>query len=123
MIQEPIISPYVYVGLVNYKKFDKQSYADTIIRLVSNYYGLSINDLKSSTRKPRIVRAKQICAYFLRTRIKSLSLKDISQFLGDKHHTTIIHSVKTITNYLSINDEEITKDVSILRNIILINKN
>lgn len=123
MTQEPIISPYVYVGLVNYNKFDKQSYADTIIRLVSNYYGLSINDLRSSTRKPRIVRAKQICAYFLRTRIRALSLNDIAQFLGDKHHTTIIHSVKTITNYLSINDEEITKDVSILRNIILINKN
>lgn len=123
MIQEPIISPYVYVGLVNYKKFDKQSYADTILKLVSNYYGLSLNDLRSSSRKPHIVKAKQVCIYFLRTRIRALSLKDIAQLLGDKHHTTIIHSIKTITNYLSINDEEITKDVSILRQIILINKN
>ena len=123
MTQEPIISPYVYVGLVNYNKFDKQSYADTIIRLVSNYYGLSLNDLRSSSRKHNIVKAKQVCIYFLRTRIRSLSLNDIAQLLGDKHHTTIIHSIKTITNYLSINDEEITKDVSILGKIILINKN
>lgn len=123
MQQEPLISPYVYVGLVNYKKFDKQSYAETIIRIVSNYYGLSIIDLRSSNRKHRIVKAKQVCIYFLRTRIRALSLNDIAQLLGDKHHTTIIHSIKTIENYLSINDKEITNDVSILSKIILLNKN
>lgn len=121
MQQEPIISPYVYVGLFNYNKLDKQSYSETILKIISNYYGLNVDDLRSSTRKPHIVKAKQICAYFLRNRIRSLSLKDISRILGDKHHTTIIHSIERINGYLDIKDEEITKDVRVLRKIFAIN--
>lgn len=72
-----------------------RSLIETIIKVVANYYGLKVQDLKKVTRRQKIVLPRQIAMYLIRTHTK-LGFKDIGEFLGGKDHTTILHAVQKI---------------------------
>lgn len=70
-----------------------------IIRMVSEFYGISQADLMKRSRKKEIVRPRQICMYLLREEARS-SFPEIGQKLGGRDHSTVIHA------YEKINREE-----------------
>ena len=72
---------------------------DDIILKVSSYCGMSPSDLIMRTRKREIVQARQLAMVFGRMLTKK-SLSDIGHAIGEKDHTTVLHSAKKVADFL-----------------------
>lgn len=66
-----------------------------ILKVVSKFFGVSVNDLKSRKRLESITYPRQV-AMFLSTQHTSLSLTEIGQLFGGKAHTTVSRSSEKI---------------------------
>jgi chromosomal replication initiator protein len=75
-----------------------------IQKVVSDYFDLPIEMLKSKTRKREVVQARQISMYFSKRMTKS-SLANIGAHCGGKDHATVLHACRTVTN-LSETDKQ-----------------
>ena len=73
----------------------KQVTAELIMQTVSDYYGLTLNDLIGPTRKREITVPRQI-AMFLTREMTGMSLPQIGTVFGGRDHTTVMHSCKTV---------------------------
>jgi chromosomal replication initiator protein len=62
-----------------------------IVRIVADQYGLAEEVIYEKTRRKEIVRARQVAMYLLREDF-NISYPLIGQKLGDRDHTTVIHS-------------------------------
>ena len=91
-------------------KSEREQLASDIINTVSNYYGISIEDIKGKCRKRKIVKPRQIIVYLLRTKAMMV-LSDIGDVLN-RDHTTMIHSITCIQNELTHPyDDSLEKDL------------
>lgn len=94
-----------------------QNITDTqIIKAVSEYYNISIEDLISHSRKKEIVEPRQIIMYLLRD-ISEFSYPYIGNKMG-KDHTTVIHSCEKIEAELSKN-ESLNQKILVIKELIL----
>ena len=59
-------------------------------------FGVTRDELISSSRTRRIAEARQTAAWVLRRAYPSLSLEEIGRVLGGRDHTTIIYSITKI---------------------------
>lgn len=75
-----------------------------IQKVVSDYFDIEIEVLKSKTRKREIVQARQIAMYFSKKMTKS-SLANIGEHCGGKDHATVLHACRTVNN-LSETDKQ-----------------
>ena len=73
----------------------KQITAELIMQTVSDYYGLTLNDLIGPTRKREITVPRQIAMYLTRE-LTGMSLPQIGSVFGGRDHTTVLQSCKTI---------------------------
>ncbi|WP_407425299.1 chromosomal replication initiator protein DnaA [Treponema sp.] len=87
--------------------------ADTIQKVVSNYYNVSVEDLKSNTRKKTVAIPRHIAIYLVRN-LTEYSLMDIGREFGGRDHTTIMNSIEKIENQLKI-DFMINNTIKILK--------
>jgi chromosomal replication initiator protein len=72
------------------------------VELYSFYYGIdiTIEDLKSKTRKRDFVICRQLCMYLLKLNLP-ISLKTIGHTFGNRDHSTVIHAKHCIDNILN----------------------
>lgn len=70
-----------------------------IMNTVAKYYGLTVDDLSSSSRFQAIVRARQVAMYLCREQT-NLSLPKIGQLFGNRDHTTVMYACNKITSEL-----------------------
>jgi len=68
---------------------------DIIQRVVAEAYNLTPNDLKGKKRTQAIIKARHMAIYLSRELTEN-SLTEIGQCFGDRDHSTIIHSHRTI---------------------------
>lgn len=68
---------------------------DNIIRVVSEYFGLTPNDLKGKKRLQNIVYARQL-AMFIGREMTDYSTTEIGQDFGGRDHTTVMYSIDKI---------------------------
>jgi chromosomal replication initiator protein len=61
----------------------------------AKYFGLTIDDLCSSSRSRQLVQARQIAMYLCRE-LTELSLPKIGQHFGGRDHTTVMHADRKI---------------------------
>lgn len=80
-----------------------------IVKVVAEQYGISEDTIYEKTRRKEIVRARQVAMYILREDF-NISYPLIGQKLGDRDHTTVIHS------HLKIKDD-LKTDPSLLQEI------
>ena len=111
----PIYVNYIKDGnsVISYETFIQKiedDYTD-IQKVVSEFYGLTVSDLKSTRRERRIARPRQLAMY-LAKQLTTLSLPDIALHFG-RDHTTIMHAVKQI-DYLLQTDNQLGKDAQTL---------
>lgn len=91
---------------------------DFIQKVVSDYFDMPVELLKSKTRKREIVQARQLAMYFAKNYTKS-SLATIGQYCGGKDHATVLHACKTVNNLIDTDKvfrnhvEEIEKKINI----------
>lgn len=77
---------------------------DEIQRTVSKYYGITVSDLISDSRKQHLVAARQM-AIFLCQRLTNLSLSKIGVNFGNRDHSTILYSSDKIKNMIKTNKD------------------
>ncbi len=85
----------------------------TIIKTVSDYYALSIDNLCSKSRKKEIVRPRQVAMYLLRKE-NSVSFPTIGDYFGGRDHTTAMHACEKIEKLLEHNDE-LLREINFIR--------
>ena len=68
---------------------------EAIQKIVANHYKLKVSELKSKSNTREIAFPRQVAMYLCKTLTRS-SLPEIGREFGDKHHTTVMHSVKKI---------------------------
>jgi chromosomal replication initiator protein len=68
---------------------------ETIMKTVSEYYGIRVNDMRARRRTKDIALPRQIAMYLARELTES-SLSDIGKQMGGKDHATVIYAGKQI---------------------------
>lgn len=67
-----------------------------VLAKVSEYFEVSRELIQSQTRKREVVFARQVAMFMMRLMPDPPSLVHIGEMLGDRDHTTVIHSVTTV---------------------------
>jgi chromosomal replication initiator protein len=95
--KQPITTDLVRKVLRNYIS-DKQKVVtmDEIIATVGQFYGLKSADIRGSSRKGPVARARQIVMYLARE-ITDMSCTSVGEELGGKHHTTVLYGHEFIS--------------------------
>lgn len=78
---------------------DVEINADYIQDFVSEFFDVSVELLKSKTRRREIVVARQVGMY-LTKEFTNLSLKSIGYHYGGRDHTTVIHAINTVNDLI-----------------------
>ena len=92
--------------------YERKVSVEEIQKVVADFYGLKLMDLKSVHRERRIARPRQLAMYLSKT-MTTLSLPEIA-LKFDRDHTTILHAVRTIEGLLS-SDKELEEDMRLIR--------
>ena len=102
-----ISCPDVSIAKEALKNIKQESKGDVtgevIIEAVSNYFGISKNDILSKKKKKEIVEARMVAVYMVNDAL-SLPLVAIGQMFGGRDHTTVIHSRDKISEQLKHDD-------------------
>ena len=97
-------------------KDPKRITPDVITQAVSDFYGLSPADIKSSKRNREIALPRQIAMYLTRD-MTDLSLPRIGDAFGGRDHTTVMHACDKIGQMLT-SDAELKNAIVELRKTI-----
>jgi chromosomal replication initiator protein len=82
---------------------------EAIQRAVAEHFGMRVADLKQKNNSRNVVVPRQI-AMFLAKQMTEASLPEIGRQFGNKHHTTVMHSISKI-------DEQNRKDKDLNRTL------
>jgi chromosomal replication initiator protein len=74
--------------------------ADQIMEATSEYFGVSIDDLRGQSRSRVLVNARQVAMYLCRE-LTDLSLPRIGQAFGGRDHTTVMHADRKIRQLMA----------------------
>lgn len=85
-------------------KQSKQITVDLIQDIVSSFYNLKIEELKSAKRTRNIAYPRQIAMYLCR-KLTDLSLPRIGEEFGGRDHTTVIHAYEKISKNIKKDQE------------------
>ncbi|MDE0092131.1 MAG: chromosomal replication initiator protein DnaA [Oligoflexia bacterium] len=95
------------------KNTKKELSIEEIQRKVSQTFKLSLEELKSPSRKKHIVRARQTAMFLIRKYLKK-SLNDISVAFEKKDHTTVLNSIKKVEK-LKLEDRDFKRLLELLQ--------
>lgn len=85
-------------------KFSDNDHYTDIIGIVADFYSISQEDIIGTKRNGKIVLARQIAMYILKTKY-GLAYKKIGGFFGNRDHSTVMSSVEKIENEIKINGD------------------
>jgi chromosomal replication initiator protein len=100
--------------LYNPKK--RQITPERIVKAVSEYYGVGLDQLKGQKRDKAIVMPRQIAMFLMREET-DVSLLRIGAELGNRDHSTVLHACDKITRESGANDE-LRREISAVRELI-----
>lgn len=63
-------------------------------------YQLPIECIQWNLRRREIVYPRQMCHYFAWEHTRNISLERIGEKIGNKDHSTVLHSMKTVINLM-----------------------
>lgn len=118
----------IFIGLPKHDRWDyllgfrnapfRYDKAKSIMELIAKDKSVSMIDLVSSKRKGEMVIVRQMSCYFIKKHCK-LTFARIGKLLGNRDHSTIIHSIDRINDLLDV-DKVFKQDIDRLE--LLINK-
>ena len=74
-----------------------------IMDAVCNYYQVESRHIFGIKRNRPYVRPRQIVCYIAKYNIPDITLKEIGRYLGNRDHSTVIHSVRSVEDEMSYN--------------------
>ena len=87
-----------------------------ILKTVSSFYEVSIDDLIAKNRKKEVVLPRQIAMFLMRQELQ-FSFPGIGDKLGGRDHTTVIHACEKISSTIEI-DEKLKESLEDIKNRI-----
>ncbi len=75
-----------------------------VVHAVASFYNIEEDSIYNKTRKQEVVKPRQLTMYILREDY-NISFPSIGQKLGNRDHTTVMHSCEKIKNELKSNSE------------------
>ena len=99
MVQRPITNADLE-NILRSSGEEKQVESADIIQAVGEHLEVSPEDILGSKRQPHCVRARQ-WAMFLCRELLGLSYPALGRFFGGKDHSTVMHSIKKITDMMN----------------------
>ena len=84
-----------------------------ILKTVSSFYDITLDDLILKNRKKEVVRPRQIAMYLMRHELQ-FSYPGIGEKLGGRDHTTAIHAFEKISKNL-LDDEKLSEEINQIR--------
>ena len=81
-------------------EIDTEVSIDYLQKIASEHYNISLEDLKSKTRKKEVVIARHVAMY-LAKQYTNHSLKSIGQYCGGRDHSTVIHALQAVNDMLT----------------------
>jgi chromosomal replication initiator protein len=88
--------------------------SDFIMDIVSNYYTVTVDDLKSKRRSAEVTVPRQVAMYLCRNML-DMTFPQIGQDFGSRDHTTVMHACSKISEELSESRADTIKDISELK--------
>ncbi len=88
-----------------------------IIKIVSDFYCISQDDILSKKRLKNIVNARQVICY-LAKELTKLSFQEIGTAIGGKDHATVLYSVKQLERKIKT-DTDLCQDLLEIKNQII----
>ena len=85
--------------------------AKDIVNIVNDYFDVSVHEDKS--RELGVIIPKHIARYIVKSYCKALSLERIAEIFNVTH-ATILHSVRVIDDFISVNDSEVVYNLNAL---------
>src|SRR3989454_6404174 len=90
--------------------FDEKAITlEMIQKMIADYFGMRVQDLKSKNNAKSVAVPRQICMYLCK-KLTGASLPQIGREFGNKHHTTVLHSVNKIAE-LRQQDRDVNKQI------------
>lgn len=84
-----------------------------LIETVASFYDVTIDSIKGSSRKKELVVPRQVAMYLLREELDA-SFPNIGSELGNRDHTTAMHSYQKIKSEVAANNRT-KKDIEMIR--------
>ena len=87
--------------------------ADTIIQEVARFYELDAASIRGQGQNKEIANARNVAMYIIRE-MTQLSLMEIGQQFGGRHHSTVLNSIKRVEKNMKDQPEmsEIIRDIT-----------
>jgi chromosomal replication initiator protein len=82
---------------------DKPITIEHIQKIVCDYYGIKIQDIKAKKRTKELTTPRQVAMYISK-KLTDLSLGDIGSAFGGKNHATVIYSCKQVAEKIDGDD-------------------
>ena len=73
---------------------------ERIVKGVCEHYSYSLGDLRSESKTKELALARQVAMYLMK-KLTSKSLQEIGYFLGRKDHSTVLHGLNKIKNWIA----------------------
>ena len=96
------INQYIIEKCLNNINIKKYVDIHNIQKVVSDYFNIKISDMISKNKTKLIVRPRQLAITFSKELTK-YNLTEIGKYFGGRDHTTILHALNTIKNFLHTN--------------------
>ena len=81
------------------QEIDTEVSMDYIQKTVAAHFNISLESLKSKSRKRELVTARQVAMYFVK-KYTSYSLKSIGHYFGGRDHSTVSHALQAVNDML-----------------------
>lgn len=99
------------------KEEERNISIEKVQRIVADYYGLKLSDLRSKRRTKSITKPRQVAIYLIR-KLTQHSLPEIGEYFGGRDHTTVLHSFQKIEKDLD-KDTQLVKAVEELEGMLI----
>jgi chromosomal replication initiator protein len=83
---------------------------EMIQKMIADHFKMRIQDLKSKNNSKSVAMPRQICMYLCK-QLTRASLPQIGRDFGNKHHTTVLHSINKIED-LRKKDQELNRQLT-----------
>lgn len=83
--------------------------ADRITQVVIRHFGITKEQIKGKSRERFVTYPRHICIYLIQ-KYTTMSLKDIALIFGGRDHSTAIHSINTLKDWLET-DKKVVDDL------------
>ena len=100
----------------NTSKPKKNVSVKDVIRVVSEFYGIEENTIFEKGRKKEVIKPRQVIMYILREDF-DISFPSIGDKVGNRDHSTVIHSYEKVKNDLKT-DPELVQELGQIRSML-----